>query len=488
MKLNRQYRLFFAATVALFFSFLLTSCGGGGGGSAGYYVTVNLTASASEIHVGQAFYIAWSSENATSCEASGSTDWNGTVATSGTQWFAPTSAQTLNLALTCTGPKGSATRQVSITVNAEPLTTVANQVPIVVDKGPTGNEINLPYVSVTICRPGTSVCQTIDHILLDTGSYGLRVFGPGVINPSLALPSVTSASGKALAECAQFVSGYTWGSVNSADIKMANETASSVPIEIIGNSDSAFSSVPSDCSSAGVNIGSVQSFGANGVLGVGLFKEDCGTACVSQAIAGMYYECSGTSCSATKVSLDKQVANPVAFFAENNNGVTLALSSVPAGGAATLTGTLTFGVGTQSNNQLTGKTVYRADEYGNFKTTYKSQTYASSFLDSGSNGLFFPDSSIPKCSVSSDFFCPTSVLTLTAINSAYDDSASGQISFFIESVDNLGDVAAASIGGDTSTFGFKAFDWGLPFFFGRTVFVTVDGASTPGGSGPFWAY
>src|ERR1700687_2414070 len=35
---------------------------------------------------------------------------------------------------------------------------------------------NKPCVSVTICKPGTSTCQTIDDILLDTGSFGLRIF------------------------------------------------------------------------------------------------------------------------------------------------------------------------------------------------------------------------------------------------------------------------------------------------------------------------
>ena len=32
------------------------------------------------------------------------------------------------------------------------------------------------------------------------------------------------------------------------------------------------------------------------------------------------------------------------------------------------------------------------------------------------------------------------------------------------------------------------FDWGLPFFYGRTVFTAIEGAATPGGAGPYWAY
>jgi hypothetical protein len=32
------------------------------------------------------------------------------------------------------------------------------------------------------------------------------------------------------------------------------------------------------------------------------------------------------------------------------------------------------------------------------------------------------------------------------------------------------------------------FDWGVPFFFGRNVFVAIEGSSTPGGTGPYVAY
>ena len=32
------------------------------------------------------------------------------------------------------------------------------------------------------------------------------------------------------------------------------------------------------------------------------------------------------------------------------------------------------------------------------------------------------------------------------------------------------------------------FDWGLPFFYGRTIFVGIEGQRAGGVTGPFWAY
>jgi hypothetical protein len=68
----------------------------------------------------------------------------------------------------------------------------ANQIPVVVDAGPTRSSFNRPYVSVTLCAPGTTNCQTIDHLLVDTGSSGIRVLA-SVLSPALlaALPQST---------------------------------------------------------------------------------------------------------------------------------------------------------------------------------------------------------------------------------------------------------------------------------------------------------
>jgi hypothetical protein len=32
------------------------------------------------------------------------------------------------------------------------------------------------------------------------------------------------------------------------------------------------------------------------------------------------------------------------------------------------------------------------------------------------------------------------------------------------------------------------FDWGLPFYFGRTVFTAIESQNTPAGPGPYFAF
>ena len=34
----------------------------------------------------------------------------------------------------------------------------------------------------------------------------------------------------------------------------------------------------------------------------------------------------------------------------------------------------------------------------------------------------------------------------------------------------------------------SSFDWGLPFFYGRNVYIAIYGRTTPAGNGPYWAY
>jgi hypothetical protein len=385
------------------------------------------------------------------------------------------------------GGGGPTSAAVTTTTNGNPPATLstpsapaANVATVVVDQGTDGTAINSPFVSVTLCVPGSSTCQTIDHILLDTGSYGLRL-AASALGPSMALPSVAAPDGAPLAECAGFVSGFAWGSVRRADVMVSGETALGVPVQVVGDSSAAFAAVPTACSNTGpaMGVGS----GSKGILGVGFLREDCGSACATSVAPAVYFSCPATGCVSTIAPLASQVTNPVALFATDNNGVVIRLPAVAAGGVPRATGELLFGVGTAPNNQLGTAQVFTADAAGNFTTTYKGRAL-NGFLDSGSNGIFLPDTTIPSCG--GGFYCPASTLTLTA-TVAGANGASRDVSFTVESVRTLSaGTAAANIAGDLGLS--RSFDWGLPFFFGRTVFVAIQGASTPFGAGPYWGF
>src|SRR5438477_7283663 len=47
-------------------------------------------------------------------------------------------------------------------------------------------------------------------------------------------------------------------------------------------------------------------------------------------------------------------------------------------------------------------------------------------------------------------------------------------------------AAFADLGGTTTDA--KGFDLGLPFYFGRNVFTAIENRSTPGGTGPYFAF
>lgn len=357
-----------------------------------------------------------------------------------------------------------------------------NVQPVTVTLGPANNYNNGIFTSVTVCVPGTSNCQTVDNVLVDTGSSGLRLISSALTIP---LPQQTG-----LAECMQFQDGFVWGPLASADIKISGEQAPSATVQVMGVSG--FAGVPSACSnSGGVEEDTVEALGANGVLGIGPFRQDCGGACAQPGTSnpGVYYSCTGNNCGSTAVGLGQQVQNPVFLFPQDNNGSIIQLPAVPAAGAATLAGSLVFGIGTQSNNALGSVSVYTLDGNGNFTTTYNGNAYNQSFIDTGSNGYFFLDTAttgMPECHDNSGFYCPTSPVNFSATNQG-TNGVSGVIQFTISSADtqfNTNNAALSQLGGTNP----GSFDWGLPFFFGRNVYTAVELQSTPGGVGPYFAY
>ena len=194
--------------------------------------------------------------------------------------------------------------------------------------------INSAFTSVTVCVPGsTTQCQTIGGILVDTGSSGLRVLSSAL---TVSLPQQMGSGGNPIAECGEFIDSETWGPVQTADISLAGEKASSVPIQVIGSSGF---SVPTSCSDLGPIQDDLTTLGMNGILGVGNFVQDCGDGCTESGASnvGFYYACPSSGCVVTTEGLTKQVANPVSFFATDNNGVIVELPAV-SGTEASVTG------------------------------------------------------------------------------------------------------------------------------------------------------
>jgi hypothetical protein len=369
--------------------------------------------------------------------------------------------------------------------------TGSNVADVVVDAGPTSTspDVNTLFTTVTVCVPGsTTSCQTIDHIQVDTMSYGLRILAPVL---TLSLPVQKTASGASLVECVQFVDGYSWGPVASADVQISGESASSVPVQVIG--DANFTSVPTDCSSIGPAEDTVAAFGANGILGIGVFAQDCGSNCVSTAVPGTYYACTSTLCQATTVLLASQVLNPVTLFAKDNNGVVIQLPSVAAQGAATVAGFLIFGIDTQSNNKSGSQSVLTVDpNTGFFTTVFNTQSLAKSFLDTGSNGFYFNDTGLTQCTGTNfaKFYCPASPQSFSALLQGRN-AVSATVNFTVDNAETLGAndpsfIAFATLAGTYPTM--DTFDWGLPFYYGRTVYTAIENAATAVGTGPYVAF
>ncbi len=351
-----------------------------------------------------------------------------------------------------------------------------NVLPISVNGSACNNYPNEACVSVTVCTPGTSTCQTIDGILLDTGSYGLRLFKQVLTVP---LTQETIGSGS-LAECVEYADGSSdWGPVQMANVILGNEPSVQAPIQVI---DSTFGD-PTTCPGADQ---SPSATGFNGILGVGPFAQDCGTYCLTVGDNGLYYLCSGSSCSGTTVPLAYQVSNPVASLPVDNNGLIVELPSVLSGGEPSVSGIVVLGIGTLFNNSPPAVTTYTLDGLGDFITTFNNISYIDSFIDTSSNGLFFPSTSLlPDC-LDPDWFCPSSIQSLSATIEGALGLPTNAVSFQIGNFDTLTNSINSvfpDIGGDNPTF-----DWGLPFYFGSNIYIGFDGMSSSLGTGPYFAY
>ena len=136
-----------------------------------------------------------------------------------------------------------------------------------------------------------------------------------------------------------------------ADLKIGGESASNMQLQLIG--DPAYPIYPVGLPKlTGTPESTVADFGANGIIGVSLPAAGLWRLLHQSRRDRLLLFANGTTRTGVAMFVANQLANPVTLFDVDNNGAVLTFPTVPETGAATLSGTLTFGVGTQANNAL----------------------------------------------------------------------------------------------------------------------------------------
>lgn len=384
---------------------------------------------------------------------------------------------------------GLARNSLAMGCGTETNTGIGNVSPMVVDgfpckSGGKAGEINwpqVPYVSVKICSPGSLAnCQVIDHVIVDSGSTGLRV-AYSALSPKLRsgfkkLP-LKSSFGKTLTECEAYISSYVYGPIAQADVHIAGESARNTQLQIFGHPRYR---VTRDCKrQGGDEMDSTQSFGGNGLIGVSFYLRDD---------HALYYNCQPNTSFCKANTTFPGIPNTVSQFATNNNGAVLSFPPLSTPDSSTpIEGTLAFGISTQSNNTPGVNTLALLNDGG---TTSDSGTFeakigsnwSNAYIDSGTDTVYFYDDqnsalkACPSTSYYAGWYCPLATQHLTFnLADAGTTKTQGYLHFTVANprntftsstiaYDNIGGVSSPSSNLDNS----MAF--GLSVFFGNKMY------------------
>jgi hypothetical protein len=496
--------------ILLLIPLALSGCGGGGGGAPAVPVLLSVVVAPENTTIAtgsvQQFTATAIYSNNVSVDVTGNATWSSSapaVATVSDSTGSKGSASGVSAgSATITASYGGRSSSATLDVTGTGVTPVAANVMTISVNGSlcspvtSLNYFNKPCVSVKVCVPGDpSNCQTVNDILLDTGSFGLRIFQQSPSNAmglpaafTALLPQVSAGSGS-LVGCVDFADGSSlWGPIKRATVILGNEPGVTVPIQVVNPGFA-------PATNCGTPDETPIQAGFTGILGVGLFQQDCGPNCANSAANGKYYSCTGSNCTGTSVPLADQVQNPVPALPQDNNGVIVQLPFVPPGGASSVTGSLILGIGTQTDNAPGSPAVLHTNAVGDFTTVFNGVTFSDSFLDTGSNGNFIPNLApniLPPCSgANAEWYCPPSTAQLFATLIGFGGTPSTPVVFkvsnalmlFASSDSAFNNNVFSDLAG-TSSFGF---DWGMPFHMGRKVFYGFEGKRTPalGATGPF---
>jgi len=270
-------------------------------------------------------------------------------------------------------------------------------------------------VSLTVCVPGSNLCQTVDKIMVDTGSVGLRIHASVLPVLQGQLP-LQGQSGKVIAQCATFGNFYTWGSLRAADVGFGAHKASALPVQVYD--DPALPAVSS--TGCGTQIGGLidadpAAVQFNGVLGIrGTRLDELGT----------FYSCqtSGKTCSTTVLTDKELLPNPIINLPQDNNGYQIVMPSIPIDGSSQVTGALVLGLNTQSNNNLsqtgTSASNMLALDSKQRVALYIDGVSYGALIDSGTSVNTLSTTNVPTCGASAPLAYCSSPITMQPIQLA----------------------------------------------------------------------
>lgn len=357
----------------------------------------------------------------------------------------------------------------------------SNSSQLMVGCGFNGNGTNVPYITIKICKPGvvpvnTEYCQVIDHVMIDTGSFGLKINQSALSGDfTSSLPTLNDINNNPVYTCAQYGSGYMFGSDNYADIYISGEKARNMPIQIINDGNQ--SNLPIQCTSTG-KFNNLANYGAKAILGINpsvyLSNDSFDN---FTFINNQYQQIMGSSDIIESINV-----NPIVGFGVDNNGIIFNLPTVTSNQNVNIYGEIIFGLDTKINNLVNANEVISAAQGGQFYAQNISPTAGESteaIIDTGTNGFMFA-ADLAVCH-GTNIYCPSSttdwVTKVFGVNGLTQSNITQQISNSVsrnQIAPFMGLIRPNSQG----------IIYGMPFLFSKTVFMSFESTQTALGTGP----